>query len=182
MLRDTKAPLLLRNFQAILQFREIECRTWSDHNRPIIERMKTQAFREGHPSLSYVPTIQDSDTKEQPKIESVGQDIRPIAEVHVLDLAADGCIKPHVDAVRFCGPIIGGLSLGSDCVMRFARSTKPDEYVDVWLPRRSFYVMSGFSRYECTHEIFPSTDSKFKGQPIAKSRRVSLLTRCHPLS
>lgn len=148
----------------------------------MIDRIRLKAFRDDHPSLSFVPSIQDSNEKVIDLQSNQNKTIRPLESVHVLDLAADGCIKPHVDAVRFCGPIIAGLSLGSDCVMRFARSGKTEEYVDVLLPCRSLYVMSGYSRYECTHEIFGPDESKFKNKPIRKSRRVSLMARCHPIT
>jgi hypothetical protein len=38
--------------------------------------------------------------------------------VHILDLHRDGHIRPHVDAARYCGPVISGLSLLSPAVMR----------------------------------------------------------------
>lgn len=44
-----------------------------------------------------------------------------LPHVHILDLAADGIIKPHVDSSRYCGNTIAGLSLLTDCIMRLKR-------------------------------------------------------------
>ncbi|CAF4145034.1 unnamed protein product [Rotaria sordida] len=33
-----------------------------------------------------------------------------LVHVHVLDIAKDGYIKPHIDAIRYCGTTIAGLS------------------------------------------------------------------------
>ena len=46
--------------------------------------------------------------------------------VHVIDLAADGFITPHVDSVKFSGDLVCGLSLLSPAVM----TLRPDPDVD----------------------------------------------------
>ena len=175
--------------KAILQFREIECQNWTEDNQKVIDRVRKQAFRSDHPSLTeYIPSQDlpdlpfDKDVNLNLKSSDSTNQLRLIPQVHILDLAANGAIKPLVDAVRFCGPIISGLSLASDCVMRFAKTSNPKEFVDLLLPRRSLYVMSGFTRYECTHEIFGPEESFFKGNSIKRERRVSLVCRCLPLS
>ena len=45
---------------------------------------------------------------------------------HVIDLAADGHIGPHVDSVKFSGGMVAGLSLLSDRVMRLAPCSPHD--------------------------------------------------------
>lgn len=59
--------------QAIHGFRETEKSRWSEVNGPIIQRIRDQAFPEGSAKLTLV---------------------------HVLDLAQNGYIKPHVDSVK----------------------------------------------------------------------------------
>jgi len=120
-------------FQAIHGFRECERKNWYPSNKATIQRLISSAFA--------------SET---------------LPHVHVLDLAEDGHIKPHVDAVRFCGNTIAGLSLLSDSVMRLVKTTgnsdraavSTDDYsrtkvekdanayfVDILLRRRSMYIM-----------------------------------------
>lgn len=57
--------------QAIHGFRETERKHWYPDNKNVIERVKELAF---------------------------GKAVQPY--IHVLDLAKDGVIKPHVDSVR----------------------------------------------------------------------------------
>jgi len=49
--------------------------------------------------------------------------------------------------------------------------------VDVFIPRRSLYIMKGFSRYDCTHEILPNKEAVFNGEEVVRSRRISLVCR-----
>ena len=103
-----------------------------------------------------------------------------IPEVHILELRKDGYIKPHVDAVRFCGSRIAGVSLLSNAIMRLANTEDPDAIVDALLKRRSLYLMTNFSRYNCTHEILGGEESIFRGQQIERDRRISIIARCMP--
>jgi len=102
---------------------------------------------------------------------------------HAIDLSAKGVLKAHVDSVKFSGEIVAGISLLSDAVMRLRLSsdewdsddTKDDtnsdssmnssntneEYVDLYLPQNSLYVLTGMSRYSYTHELLP-TGSTFE--------------------
>ena len=61
--------------------------------------------------------------------------------VHILDLHENGFIKPHVDAVRFCGNTIAGLSLLSDCVMKLTMESDKSKFAYAHLKRRSLYIM-----------------------------------------
>ncbi|CAG9802986.1 unnamed protein product [Chironomus riparius] len=156
---------------AINVFRETERKSWYPQNRTIINRLIQTAFK---------------------------KDASTLPHIHVLDLAADGVIKPHVDSVRFCGSTISGLSLLSDAVMKLVQSTTdpfeaPDEYrqqpkVDtsnlysckVLLRRRSLYIMSNSARYNFTHELLSNEESIFKGQTVEKGRRISIICREEP--
>ncbi|CAG0888652.1 unnamed protein product, partial [Darwinula stevensoni] len=140
---------------AIHGFRETERKQWKSENVKILEKVKKLAFP---PSVS------------------------PLQYTHILDLAPEGYIKPHVDSIRFCGDTIAGLSLLSSSVMRLVREKNESESVDVFLPRRSLYIMTGPARYEFTHEILKHEKSAFGGEPVPRARRVSVICRNEPTS
>jgi alkylated DNA repair protein alkB family protein 7 len=109
---------------------------------------------------------------------------------HAIDLHKDGELNAHVDSVRFSGNLVAGLSLLSDAIMRLKPSSdsssndasqekgdSSNEYIDLFLPRRSLYVLSGMSRYEYTHELLPS-GSRFQDKsPVQRDRRLSIIFR-----
>ncbi|XP_032290726.1 alpha-ketoglutarate-dependent dioxygenase alkB homolog 7, mitochondrial isoform X2 [Drosophila virilis] len=162
---------------AIHGFRETERKKWYPKNRELLERVRQVAFN---------------------------GEIMPY--VHILDLAPDGVIKPHVDSTRYCGNTISGISLLSDSVMRLVRTDaekylqnssnastedtsyrqQPEAllennfYADLFLPRRSLYIMSHTARYNFTHEILGNEHSKFLGNPVKKTRRISIICRNEP--
>ncbi|RZF36785.1 hypothetical protein LSTR_LSTR015611, partial [Laodelphax striatellus] len=138
---------------AIHGFRETERLQWNEQNTEILERIRDTAFPKSSQTLGHV---------------------------HILDLSEKGHIKPHIDSVRFCGNTIAGLSLLSDSVMRLALEKNKDVFADVFLKRRSLYIMKDCARYDFTHEILPNSDSKFKGKSIQRSRRISLMCRNKP--
>lgn len=136
---------------AIHGYRETERNQWNEQNIKIINRIRQKAFPPGMPQLNLV---------------------------HVLDLKAEGWIKPHVDSVRFCGDVIAGLSLLSDSVMRLTMVGHEEECrEDFLLPRRSLYIMKGVARQLYNHEILKSDESYFQGRKIPKSRRISVICR-----
>ncbi|KAK2575101.1 hypothetical protein KPH14_008827 [Odynerus spinipes] len=136
---------------AIHGYRETERSQWNEQNVKIINRIRQKAFPPGMPQLSLV---------------------------HVLDLTAEGWIKPHVDSVRFCGDVIAGLSLLSDSVMRLTMVDHEKECRDdFFLPRRSLYIMNGVARHKYNHEILKSDESYFQGKKITRHRRISIICR-----
>jgi alkylated DNA repair protein alkB family protein 7 len=113
--------------------------------------------------------------------------------VHVLELEKDGYITPHVDSVKFSGGLVCGVSLLSPAVMVL----RPDDgavvndneicaenYAELFLPRRSLYILSGVARYGYTHSIergygsmtLDELNRKF-GLNFQRDRRVSLIFR-----
>ncbi|CAG2113113.1 unnamed protein product, partial [Medioppia subpectinata] len=138
---------------AIHEYRETERLKWTQDNQKIIDRVRSTAFSEG---------------------------VAPIRSVHILDLAKRGVIKAHVDAVRFCGDTIAGISLLSSSVMRLVDEKDSKRFADALLKRRSLYIMSGVARYKFTHEILPQEMSKFKDQVIERERRISVICRNEP--
>lgn len=161
---------------AIHGYREMEKVDWLPENRILFDRVRQYAFV---------------------------SDIMP--HVHILDLAKDGIIKPHVDSSRYCGTTIAGLSLLTDCIMRLRRvdetkyvqpkmgedspsTNNPDDgrpaveysyFADALLKRRSLYVMKDTARYNFTHEVLPS-NSEFNGTVVDKGRRISIICRNQP--
>lgn len=138
---------------AIHGYRETERSQWNEENLRIIDKIRNKAFPPGTPQLAYV---------------------------HVLDLTAEGWIKPHVDSVRFCGDIIAGISLLSNCVMRLTSVDSQDHKEDFLLPRRSLYIMSGVARNKYNHEVLKDADSFFEGEKVPRERRISVICRCEP--
>jgi alkylated DNA repair protein alkB family protein 7 len=101
---------------------------------------------------------------------------------HAIDLHKDGELNAHVDSVRFSGDIVAGLSLLSSSVMRLkphkdGHGVGPMEgHVDVYLPAKSLYVLSGTSRYRYSHELLAS-GSLFNGKNVYRDQRMSLIFR-----
>lgn len=83
---------------------------------------------------------------------------------------------------QFCGDTIAGLSLLTDSVMRLVHDKDKELIADVFLKRRSLYVMKGTARYDYTHEILSNEHSKFGGKDVPKDRRISVICRNEPNS
>lgn len=100
---------------------------------------------------------------------------------HAIDLKQDGQLSAHVDSVRFSGHMVAGLSLLSPAIMRLKEDQESDQFVDLCLPPRSLYVLTGVGRYEYSHELLPdgSTFCSPPGDPIIVSReqRLSIIFR-----
>ncbi|KAJ1525197.1 hypothetical protein ONE63_010029 [Megalurothrips usitatus] len=135
---------------AIHGFRETERLHWTKPSMSILDRVRKTAFPDGKPQLKHV---------------------------HVLDLSADGYIKPHIDSVKFCGDTIAGLSLLSDSVMRLINDKDNSKIADVLLRQRSLYIMRNSARYKYTHEILGRDVSKFNSVVVPRGRRISVICR-----
>ncbi|RVE43064.1 hypothetical protein evm_012295 [Chilo suppressalis] len=144
---------------AIQGYRETERSQWRPENARVLERVRTAAF--DAPDAAH------------------HRDTLPAA--HVLDLAAQGYIRPHVDAVRFCGPVIAGLCLLSDAVMRLEHSARPHLAVSALLERRCLYIMRGVARYDMTHAVLGAEHSAWRGARVPRGRRLAVITRQRPL-
>ncbi|XP_058802664.1 alpha-ketoglutarate-dependent dioxygenase alkB homolog 7, mitochondrial [Phymastichus coffea] len=135
-------------------YRETEFPKWNEENSKIITKIRKKAFPPDMPQLGLV---------------------------HVLDLAEDGWIKPHVDSSRFCGEIIATISLLSESIMRLTCVGHEKEYWDdFFIPRRSLYIMKGVARHKYNHEILSKQESIYQGKPINKLRRISIICRSEP--
>uniref|UniRef100_A0A182P6V0 Alpha-ketoglutarate-dependent dioxygenase AlkB-like domain-containing protein n=1 Tax=Anopheles epiroticus TaxID=199890 RepID=A0A182P6V0_9DIPT len=137
---------------AIHGYRETERKHWYPANRAILDRVVSVAF-----AGSAMPYV------------------------HVLDLAEEGVIKPHVDSVRYCGNTIAGISLLSDSVMRLVRTNDEEQtnaeyrqifskerhskyWADILLPRRSLYSdkSKAIEHSECNFFRFSSHTARYK--------------------
>jgi len=137
--------------KVITGYRELEKMRWNDRNIQIIQRMK----------------------------DMFPANTRWLPAVHILDLDEKGHIAPHVDSVKFSGSIVAGLCLLSDCLMKL-RDENSNDQLELFLPRRCFYIMSNASRYKYTHEIPPNNpdqDVFFEGKIVKRTRRISIILR-----
>ncbi|KAK1799150.1 hypothetical protein P4O66_007402 [Electrophorus voltai] len=139
---------------AIHGYRETERLQWGSVCAGVLARVRAIAFQAGSPLLG---------------------------PVHVLDLDKTGYIKPHVDSVKFCGSTIAGLSLLSDSVMRLVREERTADWVDLFLSRRSLYILRDDVRFKFTHEILKDEDSFFSGHRVPRHRRISIICRNLPI-
>jgi alkylated DNA repair protein alkB family protein 7 len=104
---------------------------------------------------------------------------------HVIDLHAQGQLNAHVDSIRFSGVTVSGLSLLSPCIMRLKPSSdalydwkegRMEGHVDLLLPPRSVYCLTGPSRFRYSHELLPS-GSLFQNKAVHRGRRLSVIFR-----
>jgi 2OG-Fe(II) oxygenase superfamily len=108
-------------------------------------------------------------------------------------------ISPHVDLLRRFGDGIVGVSLGSGCIMQFAKANvssdeqtlssplKERKQWDLYLPERSVVVLSEDARYKWTHGIGKCTEDYVavagsdldgsSGQWIQRDVRLSITFR-----
>jgi alkylated DNA repair protein alkB family protein 7 len=154
-----------------------------DEMKSILDSIRSHIETHHHHNCS-----NEKNSSEDSKLGITGAGWLP---VHVIDLHADGRLNAHVDSVRFSGNIVAGLSLLSDCVMRLKPDVDPVEknmmrdgqlkhWIDLYLPARSLYVLSGTSRYDYTHEILPSESfwlGKYPKDIPLRERRLSLIFR-----
>ncbi|KAI0647232.1 hypothetical protein C8Q79DRAFT_614221 [Trametes meyenii] len=61
-------------------------------------------------------------------------------QTHILHLASNGEILPHVDNVEASGSWILGVSLGDERVLRLENSSSPEDYYQLSIPSGSVYI------------------------------------------
>ncbi|CAH8593443.1 unnamed protein product [Schistosoma curassoni] len=183
---------------AIKNFRELERKSWhSTTNQLVISRLKA--------STTVSNGLTASATAMEADVANIDQLVLPL--IHVLDLAENGEIMAHVDSVKFCGESIAVLSLLSDSILRLAVAPQSevvgvpqDQYdylnslnlppigswIDIFIPRRSVYIMRGALRYLLTHAILSNEQvDKIRNEQsidlynLHRGRRVSVICRTH---
>jgi len=105
--------------------------------------------------------------------------------VHFIELQKNGSIGKHVDSIKFSGSVVAGISLQSDCVMHLypvnigsdgGENIHSFPLVDVYIPKKSLYIMSDEARYHWAHSI-PSGEPTFLTKSVPRERRVSMIFR-----
>lgn len=111
LLRDVEPDIRQHPYEmahwdsVIAGHRELACRSkWSEASQRILERVRRHVFRSPFRQLN-----------ETNGVVSAGE--TPILPIHVLDIARDGYMRPHVDSVKFSGGAITGLNLLSPVVI-----------------------------------------------------------------
>lgn len=114
---------------------------------------------------------------------------------HAIDLKKEGELNAHVDSVKFSGDLVAGVSLMSPSIMRLiphkdgegddvngdGKEGKDRGWVDLYLPPRSLYALTGVGRYRYAHELLP-TNSTFTQPdgteiPVERDHRISIIFR-----
>ncbi|KAH9966700.1 hypothetical protein BC827DRAFT_1105564, partial [Russula dissimulans] len=102
-------------------------------------------------------------------------------QTHLLHLASDGEILPHIDNVGASGCWILGVSLGSERTLRMesveGNVDGTSEHVfDVSLPSGSVYIQKNTCRYMYKHSILYAADS-IPGKGKSQGQRMSIMIR-----
>lgn len=174
----------------IIGYKEVERAHWQDlSNEATVHRIKDQI-------LSLMEDLETGQTGSEFGMGTGDGGIEWLP-VHVIDLDADGIITPHVDSVKFSGDLVCGVSLLSPAIMTLRPDSPPEQAndpayrVQIHLPPRSLYVLSGNARYHFAHSIdlqdedtrgeYAAETEALNGNPSKKtesrSRRISLLFR-----
>ncbi|KAJ7582647.1 hypothetical protein C8J56DRAFT_955350 [Mycena floridula] len=95
-------------------------------------------------------------------------------QTHLLHLASNGYILPHVDNVGASGTWIFGASLGAERILRMQGPDASQDF-DVLLPSGSVYLQRDSLRYQYRHSI-PQAGS-FLGRELDGGQRVSIMIR-----
>ncbi|CCL99328.1 uncharacterized protein FIBRA_01346 [Fibroporia radiculosa] len=100
-------------------------------------------------------------------------------QTHLLHLAADGEILPHVDNVGASGSWILGVSLGASRILRLENTENQHEAFDIPLISGSVYVQKYSVRYGYQHSIL--NDGFLNGTRYNGGQRLSIIVRdCLP--
>jgi len=114
------------------------------------------------------------------------EDSTKMMPLHVIDLAEQGYIAPHVDSIKHSGAILSGLSLLSSRVMLLSDENAETPPLRLLLPERSLYVLEGPLRYTYKHAILGKGEQAREANMVddridAKlERRLSIIFRDEP--
>ncbi|KZT73560.1 hypothetical protein DAEQUDRAFT_743047 [Daedalea quercina L-15889] len=105
------------------------------------------------------------------------RDVYPSTDVqaHLLHLASDGEILPHVDNVGASGSWILGVSLGAPRILKLENTTDPEEAYTLALPSGSVYIQQDTTRYHFKHSIL--LNGLFDGKQYDGGQRMSIMIR-----
>lgn len=80
-------------------------------------------------------------------------------QTHILHLASEGEIRPHIDNVEASGAWILGVSLGSPRILRMQNTRDDRDVFDILLPSGSVYIQ----RYELRFVLLVDMDQIMAG-------------------
>lgn len=85
-------------------------------------------------------------------------------------------LKPHTDRKDYYQNTILGISLGSGTAMQFI-SEKNNKKKEIYIPRRSLYIMEDDARYLWKHAIPPRKNDIIDGVIYPRQTRISITFR-----
>ncbi|KAI1794536.1 hypothetical protein LXA43DRAFT_109549 [Ganoderma leucocontextum] len=94
-------------------------------------------------------------------------------QTHIIHLASDGVILPHVDNVEASGTWILGVSLGDERMLRLESSRSPGERYGFPLPSGSVYIQRDAVRYNYKHSILHHDGAQHR----PREQRLSIMIR-----
>ncbi|KAJ7771692.1 hypothetical protein B0H16DRAFT_1514347 [Mycena metata] len=129
-------------------------------------------YREMH--LTSWPT---SDVPGLPSILDRLQALYPSQDVqtHLLHLASNGGINPHVDNLSASGSWILGVSLGSERLLCLESQDGNSDSFQVLLPSGSVYIQRDSLRFDYKHSI--PIRGAYEGREILGGQRLSIMIR-----
>ncbi|KAH9997246.1 hypothetical protein BJV77DRAFT_915027, partial [Russula vinacea] len=138
----------------IRRFREMRVSTWDDERHPVLKSALN-------------------------RLEALYPDASP-TQTHLLHLASDGEIHPHVDNVGASGSWILGVSLGSERTLRMESVEDvvdgiPKQTFDVSLSSGSVYIQKNSVRYNYKHSILHANSTL--GGKVSRGQRMSIMIR-----
>ncbi|EMD38339.1 hypothetical protein CERSUDRAFT_113501 [Gelatoporia subvermispora B] len=96
-------------------------------------------------------------------------------QTHILHLATDGEILPHVDNIGASGSWILGVSLGATRIMRLENTERSEPAFDIALPSGSVYMQRDSIRYGHKHSIL--RNGVLSGHSHNGGQRLSIMVR-----
>lgn len=76
--------------------------------------------------------------------------------------------------------MVSGICIMGEFIFRFKPTEKPDDVVDFKIEPGSLFAMSGYARYECTHEVMRNGEAFHEGDLFERGRVVVLMMRDEP--
>ncbi|TPX69442.1 hypothetical protein SpCBS45565_g02467 [Spizellomyces sp. 'palustris'] len=155
---------------------------WNGHFDGVIEKYRECSVgawsRSGGDEADIVGIVDEIKKVVEELVEADGGRVGKWLDPHILDLGEGGEIRAHVDNVQASGTIITGLCLLSPAVIIFRQVKDPTQYFSALLEPGSLYIQRDALRFDYTHEIPDDpTLRKFKGDPIPRGRRISIMMR-----
>ncbi|KAH9930052.1 uncharacterized protein B0H18DRAFT_873629 [Fomitopsis serialis] len=99
----------------------------------------------------------------------------PNVQTHLLHLASDGEISPHVDNVGASGSWILGISLGAPRLLKLENISNPEEIYTLPLQSGSVYIQRDTTRFDFQHSVL--LNGQFGGKQYNGGQRMSIMVR-----